>query len=111
MHGVPLCHLDDLTDGESKGFDPNITGQDTIIVVRQSLQVYIYSNSCPHLDTPLAWRKDAYLNKAADRIVCYAHGALFDISSGICLLGPCLGQRLTSIPFHIDKKGFIFLDS
>jgi nitrite reductase/ring-hydroxylating ferredoxin subunit len=42
---------------------------------------------------PMAWRKDAYLNADRNRIVCAAHGAQFDIASGVHA-GPCLGQSL-----------------
>jgi nitrite reductase/ring-hydroxylating ferredoxin subunit len=59
----------------------------------------------------MAWRKDAYLNTARDKIVCFVHGALFDIETGLCTLGPCLGDRLYALPFHIDADGFIRLDN
>jgi nitrite reductase/ring-hydroxylating ferredoxin subunit len=107
---LTLCRLDDLSDGTSRGFDPEGQGQDTVIVVRQSGQVFVYRNACPHLDTPLAWRKDAYLNGAKDYIVCFAHGALFAIETGKCVLGPCMGQYLPTLTFHINKSGFIVLD-
>lgn len=42
----------------------------------------------PHQGTPMAWRKDAYLDAAGERIVCAAHGAQFEIDSGLCTLGP-----------------------
>ena len=45
--------------------------------------------------------KDAYLNAARDRIVCAAHGAQFDIATGICTLGPCLGQRLQPVALDV----------
>jgi nitrite reductase/ring-hydroxylating ferredoxin subunit len=57
----------------------------------------------------MAWRKDAYLNAARDRIVCHAHGAQFDIATGACLLGPCLGQSLTPVPLHIHADGELHL--
>jgi hypothetical protein len=31
-----LCHFDDLPDGDSRGFDPRGTGQDTLLVVRHA---------------------------------------------------------------------------
>jgi nitrite reductase/ring-hydroxylating ferredoxin subunit len=105
-----LCHLDDLADGTSRGFDPDACGQDSVIVVRRHGLAHVYRNACPHLDTPLAWRKDAYLNGARDHIACFAHGALFDIATGVCVLGPCLGQHLPALAFHVDAGGYIVLD-
>ena len=57
----------------------------------------------------MAWRKDAYLNGDCSRIVCSAHGAQFDIATGLCLLGPCLGQSLTRVPLAVDTDGNVFL--
>lgn len=57
----------------------------------------------------MAWRKDAYLNAAGDRIVCAAHGALFEPDTGLCVQGPCLGQRLQALPFVVDALGELVL--
>jgi nitrite reductase/ring-hydroxylating ferredoxin subunit len=104
-----LCHLDDLPDGDSRGFDPGVSGLDTIIVVRQGRRVYAWLDVCPHQGTPMAWRRHAYLNAARDRIVCNAHGALFDIQTGVCTLGPCLGQSLTPVALNLRHDGEVHL--
>ena len=97
IHGLTLCRLDALPDGGARGFDPGQTGQDTLLVVRQGKAVYAYLDACPHQGgAPMAWRKDAYLNRSGNRIVCSAHGAQFDIATGVCTLGACLGQSLTA---------------
>jgi len=108
---VRLCHLDELPDGDSRGFDPFRVGQDTLLVVRQGRRIHAWLNSCPHIEgTPMAWRKDAFLNAARDRIVCAAHGALFDIVSGRCDLGPCLGQSLTPVQVLLAADEAIYLE-
>ena len=104
-----LCHLDDLRDGDSRGFDLRGRGRDTIFVVRQGASLHGWLNVCPHHGAPLAWRKDAYLNAARDRIVCGAHGAQFDIHTGACTLGPCLGQALTPMPLTVRDDGEVHL--
>lgn len=105
-----LCQLDELPDGQSRGFDPAGSGRDTLFIVRQGEQLHAWRNACPHVDgAPMAWRKDAYLNGARDRIVCYAHGAQFDIASGECLLGPCLGQHLTPVAVNVSPAGEVQL--
>lgn len=105
---ILLCRLDDLPDGASRGFDPAHTGQDTVLLVRRGEHVVAWRDACPHHGgTPMAWRKDAYLNAARDRIVCAAHGAQFDIATGVCTLGPCLGQRLTPVALHITTDNDI----
>lgn len=101
--GIHLCRLDELADGYSRGFDPLQQGCDSIFIVRLGDRLHAWRNSCPHLPgTPMAWRKDHHLNVRRDRIVCYAHGALFDIVTGICVVGPCEGQSLTPASVRID---------
>ncbi|WP_368738155.1 Rieske (2Fe-2S) protein [Pseudomonas sp. SbOxS1] len=104
-----LCHINALIEGTARGFDPHGIGQDSVVVILHEQQVFAYRNACPHLDTPLAWRKDAYLNAAQDRIVCFAHGALFEIRTGRCVLGPCLGQSLHVLQVIVDDDGMIHL--
>lgn len=98
-----LCRADELGEGEARGFDPWNDGIDTVLVVRHEGRLHGWRDACPHYgDTPLAWRKDAYLDAARTRIVCAAHGAQFDIATGVCTLGPCLGQGLQRVTLHID---------
>ena len=92
-----LCPLTDIADGASKGFDAL-----GIFVVRQGLTLHGYRDACPHYgDTKLAWRRDEYLDADDSHIVCAGHGALFDIASGACVQGACLGQSLTAVPLRI----------
>ena len=98
-----LCRADELAEGEARGFDPWNDGIDTVLVVRHEGRLHGWRDACPHYgDTPLAWRKDAYLDAARTRIVCAAHGAQFDIATGVCTLGPCLGQGLRRVTLQID---------
>ncbi len=104
-----LCHERDLPEGASRGFDPHGSGQDTVLVVRWAGRLHAYADACPHHQTPMAWRKDHYLNAAGDRIVCAAHGALFEIATGRCTLGPCLGECLTPIPLTLQADGSVHI--
>lgn len=110
MPAVRLCHLRDLPEGESRGFDPEGVGQDSVLIVRQGQHVHGWLDACPHHGTPMAWRKDAYLDAARQHIVCFAHGARFEIDTGRCTLGPCLGQHLVRIPLSLSDDGGVFLD-
>ena len=109
MAPLVLCALDELPDGSARGFDPVGCGQDTLFAVRHGASAHVWADRCPHHGTPMAWRKDEYLNAARDRIVCAAHGAQFEIDTGICVLGPCLGDRLKPIPFAVDLSGELVL--
>lgn len=108
-HDQVLCRLDDLPDGGALGFDPEACGQSTVFAVRRGEGLRVYADRCPHHGTPMAWRRDAYLNAAGDRIVCAAHGALFEIDSGLCVLGPCLGDHLQALPWKISGGEVVLL--
>src|SRR5216110_3059479 len=109
-HRMRLCHGSELSEGAARGFDPHASGRDTMFVVRRR-GFHAYRNACPHWEsTPLPWRKDAYLNADATRIVCSAHGAQFDIATGECLLGPCVGQSLTRVALIETADGSLHAD-
>ena len=103
---IRLARLDELEDPGARGFDPAGHGRDTLLLVRRGDEVFAYLDACPHYgNTPMAWRKDAYLNGDGTRLVCHAHGAQFDIATGVCLAGPCLGQRLTQLETRVTENG------
>ena len=109
---IRLAHVDDFPDPGARGFDPAGAGRDTLFVVRRGAVLRAYRDACPHFgDTQMAWRKDAYLSGDGARIVCHAHGAQFDIGSGECLLGPCLGQRLTPVEIEVTSDGDVMLST
>jgi nitrite reductase/ring-hydroxylating ferredoxin subunit len=91
----------DVPEGGARGYV-----EAGIFVVRKAGVLHAYRDACPHYgDTLLAWRRDAYLDAAGDRIVCSAHGAQFEIATGLCVLGPCLGQSLTRVALHLNEHG------
>ena len=107
---VFLCRLEQLPNGEARGFDPWRQGQDSVLVVRQGARLHGWRDACPHHGgTPMAWRKDAYLNGDRTKIVCAAHGAQFDIESGVCTLGPCLGQSLTPVQLIVTAQQELYI--
>ena len=98
-----VCALADLTDPGSKSFaieqgDWPLHG----FVVRKDNQVFGYLNVCPHAGRMLNWGPDRYLTKDQSLIMCSAHGALFEISTGTCVAGPCQGDALSRIDARIE---------
>lgn len=97
-----LCRLEEIPgegavevkmDGERPSF---------LILMRREDRIFAYLNVCPHAGRPLNWAPDQFLFTPDDQLVCAAHGATFEPDSGICVLGPCLGARLT--PFEIEVR-------
>ncbi|MEI6440760.1 MAG: Rieske 2Fe-2S domain-containing protein [Alphaproteobacteria bacterium] len=102
--GTVLCMVDDIKDPGAKGFrfrkDQALFAG---FLVRQGEAVVGYVDSCPHNGWPLAVFDDLYLTRTGDRILCAAHGAVFRPDDGVCVGGPCAGERLT--PWAIEVVG------
>jgi nitrite reductase/ring-hydroxylating ferredoxin subunit len=99
--GRTLCRLDEIDDPGAKGFrfregDAEFAG----FVVRWRGRVLGYVDSCPHAGWPLALF-DRYLTRQGDLILCAGHGAVFRPDDGLCLAGPCAGDRLKPWPVQL----------
>jgi nitrite reductase/ring-hydroxylating ferredoxin subunit len=94
----PLCRLDELPEGQSKGFalDPAAHYAD-FLVVRARTGIYAYRNRCPHTGAPMEWEPDRFLDFSGTLIQCGIHGALFRVEDGYCIAGPCARQSLQRI--------------
>lgn len=99
MTTLPLCKLEDIPDGHSKGMTLQ---EKSIIAVRQGNNIYLYENRCPHLGVPLEWQANQFLSPDRSMIQCNTHGALFSIDTGECISGPCLGEQLPAIQCHVS---------
>ncbi|EAT11680.1 Rieske (2Fe-2S) protein [Bermanella marisrubri] len=97
--GQFICSLEDLKEGESKGFTID---SNPYFIVRKYGELYAYHNSCPHLGIQLEMIPDQFLDTSNSLINCSMHGALFRIEDGLCVSGPCAEQFLTSIPIMIE---------
>lgn len=81
-----------------------------VMVVRAGDQVYCYVNVCPHWGAPLDIRPGRFLDRDRRHIICSTHGALFRITDGRCIKGPCLGANLVPVRCHIDAASDVILD-
>jgi nitrite reductase/ring-hydroxylating ferredoxin subunit len=100
--GVALGPLDQIDDGKARNFVLQLrAGRFHGFVVRRGSEVHGYVDRCPHAGVPLAQTLDDYMTRGGEMIVCSWHGALFDIASGACLGGPCMGQSLTHWPVAV----------
>lgn len=103
---MKLFHINELEENQSKGF----TVKDTaIFAVKRDGQLYVYKNDCPHLGINLEFQADTFLDLDQHFIQCANHGALFEVESGECISGPCLGQNLTPYPFEIEDD-YVLVD-
>ena len=104
--GVRLGPLDAIKDGLARNFVLEIgsgrfPGRFHGFVVRKGSDVFGYVDLCPHRHLPLARKLDGYLTADSLLISCSWHGALFSVTDGVCVGGPCKGERLTTWPVAV----------
>ncbi|UCB55862.1 MAG: Rieske 2Fe-2S domain-containing protein [Thiotrichales bacterium] len=100
---ITLCHADEISDPGSKSFEfkhgrKNIS----LFVVHKDGSFSAYINSCPHTGVNLEWQQDQFLDMDNMYIQCSTHDALFEIDSGECVAGPCVGDRLQALELVIE---------
>ena len=99
---IHACALSDITDGQAKGITLNNTGDRLdVLVARRGASVFAYVNSCPHAGSPLDWQPDRFMSADGTMLQCATHGAQFGVEDGLCIRGPCVGQRLTKLETRI----------
>ncbi|MGB5443641.1 MAG: Rieske 2Fe-2S domain-containing protein [Gammaproteobacteria bacterium] len=104
-----ICRLEDLADPGSRG--KSLTFGDVVhnvFVVRRDDRVYGYINRCPHTGGPLDWVPGRFLSLDNRHIQCATHDALFRLDNGICIAGPCTGDRLETVALQLES-GNVFL--
>ena len=105
-----VCHLDELPDPGSRGLTLSLNEQMLdVLIVRRGEQVFAYLNKCPHTGGPLDWVPDQFLSLDKNNIQCATHDALFRLDDGFCVAGPCVGDKLKTVPVTIDAGNIIFV--
>lgn len=110
-HSRVVCALHELAGPGTREFsmgegDWPLRG----FVVRHQNQVRAYINSCPHARLPLNFTPNEFFAPHVQLLQCTVHGALFEPGTGVCVAGPCVGQRLRTLDVEIID-GYIYLRS
>ena len=107
---VVVCRLEELSDPGSRAFSVG-TGEWPLrgFLARTGDDVFGYVNRCPHAGHPLNMQPDEFLSPDKALLMCHSHGAMFDIASGGCVQGPCVGAALVKLPIRIED-GLVLLD-
>lgn len=92
-----LCRVEEIPDGEARGFPAQPGGFTGLFAIRRGARVLVYVNSCPHIGLPLEPVPDRFLDRKREMIICAAHGARFRVEDGECVSGPCIGDALEAV--------------
>jgi nitrite reductase/ring-hydroxylating ferredoxin subunit len=92
-----LRRFDEIIDGGGK--EVSLPGdRTTLCPVRNNTAVYAYINFCPYTGAPRTWVGDPFPTRDGHMLQYAVLGALFRITDGLCIRGPCLHQRLAAAP-------------
>jgi len=95
---VPLCPTSAINDPGSKGFEVEYNGHTfSLFVVHKDGQFHAFINRCPHTGVNLDWQEHQFLDLDETFIQCSTHDALFEVATGLCISGPCIGDALTPV--------------
>jgi len=109
MSVVEVCQLTEIDDYQARGFNVTLKGETVdVIVVRQGTNCLVYKNSCPHTGVNLEWQPDQFLSDDGNYLQCAMHGAMFQLEDGLCVVGPCVNERLKKFTAVVrDDRVFI----
>ncbi len=101
---IPLCQTDEISDPGARSFEIN-QGRRTVslFVVHKDGDFNAYINSCPHTGANLEWQENQFLDMDNSFIQCSTHDALFEIDTGMCIAGPCVGEGLQPVDLVIEN--------
>lgn len=104
-----LCRIDELADPGTKNVVLKDDGEELDIIIVQSKGVrHAYINCCPHECIPLETFPNHFLTEDRRYLLCSGHGARFELATGVCRSGPCLGQGLDRLLVE-EKDGALYL--
>jgi nitrite reductase/ring-hydroxylating ferredoxin subunit len=69
----------------------------SVLVGRAGGALRAYANVCRHREVPLDFGMDTAMSDDGLGLLCHQHGALYRPEDGLCVLGPCKGERLVSV--------------
>ena len=97
-----LCRVEELGATGCREF--KLGGGDWPVrgfIVCSGTAIHAYLNRCAHQALPLNMLPDRFLTHDGSLILCTAHGALFEKSTGYCISGPCSGLSLVRVSVQV----------
>jgi len=107
-----ICTSSELADaGRAVRFDlQGSEGPVPCFAIRFQGRAHAYVNHCPHRGTELDWNPGEVFGESGLYLTCATHGAMFNPETGLCLAGPCVGQRLQALPLE-EQDGVIIINA
>ena len=107
---IRICDAGCLVDGgRGVRFEVGRGGKAvSAFAVRHQGRVTAYLNRCSHLGLELDWIEGRFFDAESRWLICAAHGALYDPSSGACIGGACAGREGLMALEVVERDGAIY---
>lgn len=107
---VLICASEALAEGGDgvRFTAPAADGEAKAFVVRYGGKPRAFLNRCAHVPVELDWEPGKFFDLTGHYLVCAVHGAHYEAGSGRCVMGPCAGRTLVTLPVE-ERDGGIFL--
>ena len=97
-----LVRLADIDDGGFAEAEAVVDAHCmSLILHREGASVRAWLNVCPHAGRRLDWSPGRFLKSKDGLLVCAVHGASFETGEGVCVAGPCRGDRLQAVAVRV----------
>ena len=73
-----------------------------LVLFQRDDGLHCYHNVCQHQGRNLNFAPDQFMFDPEGHLVCPHHGAVFELSAGECLQGPCKGASLRSLSIKVE---------
>lgn len=101
----PVGLINELQDGgDAIVFDIDKENFLNGFVIKYQGELFAYRNQCPHNGSQLDWTPGKVFDETGEWLVCATHGAIFHPQNGRCAAGPCVNQRLISLPVRLQDE-------
>ena len=99
---VAIGRVDAIPPGGLVEVEAEVEGEpESLILHRDDAgAVRAWRNICPHAGRRLDWAPGQFLRAKDGSLVCAVHGASFELEAGLCIAGPCRGDRLRAVAVH-----------
>jgi nitrite reductase/ring-hydroxylating ferredoxin subunit len=85
----------------------DLAGTASILVGRTDGAWRAYENTCRHRAVPLDLGMRSPMSDDGAYLLCHQHGALYRPDDGVCVLGPCAGDRLTAVDVTVEGEELV----
>ncbi len=95
---VRLCDAAEVVEGSALRVGD---GLHAVLLTRVDAEIKAWSVKCPHMDFPIQPAQGSKPLLRQRLFECHMHHALFRASDGVCVAGPCVGERLKMVRIEV----------